>query len=145
MIHRGTDSKEKQKGKNCIELVRSRSIDLKMEMERSMKVLMIVGVVTTMMVVGEAGVTCGTVASSVGSCIPYLKGSSPGIPAACCGGIKSLNSQASTPADRRTACNCLKSAASRISGINYGLAAGLPSKCGVSISYKISPSTDCSK
>nr|B3A0N2.1 RecName: Full=Non-specific lipid-transfer protein; Short=LTP [Lycium barbarum] len=44
----------------------------------------------------------------------------------CCGGIK-------------------KSAAAGISGINYGIAAGLPGKCGVNIPYKISPSTDCSK
>nr|WOE53363.1 non-specific lipid-transfer protein type 1 [Citrullus colocynthis] len=116
-----------------------------MEMERSMKVLMIVGVVMTMMVVGEAAVTCGSVASSVGPCISYLKGSSPGVPAACCSGIKSLKSQASTPNDRRTACTCLKNAATTIPGINYGLAAGLPGRCGVSIPYKISPSTDCSR
>ena len=114
-------------------------------MERNMKVLMIVGVVMMIMVVCEATVTCGTVASAVSSCIPYLKGQSPTIPPACCSGIRSLNAQASTPADRQTACKCLKSAAGSISGINYGSAAGLPGKCGVNIPYKISPSTDCSK
>ncbi|MCE3052255.1 tyrosine protein phosphatase, partial [Datura stramonium] len=50
-----------------------------------------------------------------------------------------------TPADRKTACTCLKSAANTIKGINAGKAAGLPAACGVNIPYKISPSTDCSK
>ncbi|CAN6339374.1 unnamed protein product [Urochloa humidicola] len=45
----------------------------------------------------------------------------------------------------RTACNCLKSAAGRISGLNAANAASIPSKCGVSIPYSISTSTDCSK
>ncbi|PON92740.1 Lipid transfer protein/Par allergen [Trema orientale] len=35
------------------------------------------------------------------------------------------------------------SAASSIKGINFSLAAGLPGKCGVSVPYKISPSTKC--
>ncbi|KAG5582178.1 hypothetical protein H5410_052805 [Solanum commersonii] len=52
---------------------------------------------------------------------------------------------AKTPADRKTACTCLKSAASAIKGINVGKAAGIPRVCGVNIPYKISPSTDCSK
>uniref|UniRef100_A0A7N0ZQW0 Non-specific lipid-transfer protein n=1 Tax=Kalanchoe fedtschenkoi TaxID=63787 RepID=A0A7N0ZQW0_KALFE len=93
----------------------------------------------------EAAVTCGTVASSINPCLDYLKGSVAAVPGACCSGIKSLNAAASTTPDRQTACECLKSAASSISGINYGLAAGLPGKCGVSIPYKISPSTDCNQ
>ncbi|XP_022982607.1 non-specific lipid-transfer protein 1-like [Cucurbita maxima] len=114
-------------------------------MERSMKMAIVVGVVLMCMVVGEAAISCGTVASSVAPCIPYLRNPSTGLPAACCSGIRSLNSQASTSADRRTACNCLKSAANSVSGINYNAASSLPSKCGVSIPYKISPSTDCNK
>ena len=90
----------------------------------------------------EAAVTCGTVSSGVAPCIAYLKGG-PGPSAACCAGIKSLNSAAATPADRKTACNCLKGAAARIPGINYGMAGSLPGKCGVSIPYPINPSTNC--
>nr|BAI94498.1 lipid transfer protein [Dianthus caryophyllus] len=94
-------------------------------------------------VVVEA-VTCGQVASNLGSCIPYLKGG-PGPSGQCCGGIKTLNGLAKTTPDRQTACNCLKSESASISGINYALASGLPSKCGVSVPYTISPSVDCSK
>ncbi|KAB5560889.1 hypothetical protein DKX38_005846 [Salix brachista] len=98
------------------------------------------------MVVGsplaEAAITCGQVTSSLAQCIGYLqKGGA--VPPACCNGVKSLNSAAKTTADRQTACNCLKSLAGKISGINYGLAAGLPAKCGLNLPYQISPSTDC--
>ncbi|CAO2839176.1 unnamed protein product [Amaranthus hypochondriacus] len=91
----------------------------------------------------EAAISCGTVASKVAPCIAYITGKGPGPSAGCCGGIKALNAAASTPADRKTACNCLKSAAGSIKGLNYGMAASLPSKCGVSIPYAISPNTNC--
>ncbi|KAK8539441.1 hypothetical protein V6N12_043067 [Hibiscus sabdariffa] len=60
----------------------------------------------------------------------------------CCSGIESLNAAAQTTPDRQAVCNCLKTAAATMNGINYSLASGLPSKCGVSIPYQISPSTD---
>ncbi|KAL4386602.1 hypothetical protein GQ457_09G012740 [Hibiscus cannabinus] len=103
-------------------------------------------VVVLCMVVGaplaQGAITCGQVSSALVPCIPYLK-SGGTVPPACCSGIKSLNSAAKTTPDRQAACNCLKSAAASMSGINYGLASGLPGKCGVSIPYQISPSTDC--
>ncbi|KAK8558276.1 hypothetical protein V6N13_038749 [Hibiscus sabdariffa] len=106
-------------------------------------------VVVLCLVVGaplaQAAITCGQVASSVAPCIAYLRGTGGSVPAACCSGIKSLNAAAKTTADRQAACKCLKSAAGGIPGINFGLASGLPGKCGVSIPYKISPSTDCSR
>ena len=91
----------------------------------------------------EAAISCGKVATSVAPCIPYITGKGPGPTAGCCNGIKALNAAASTPADRKTACNCLKSAAGSIAGLNYGTAAGLPGKCGVRIPYAISPNTNC--
>ncbi|KAL9238943.1 hypothetical protein vseg_013308 [Gypsophila vaccaria] len=102
-----------------------------------------------MMMVGpqnavEAALGCGQVTSNVASCISYLKGG-PGPSPACCSGIRTLNGMAQSTPDRQTACKCLKADAAAIKGINYGIASGLPSKCGVSIPYAISPSTDCSK
>ena len=92
----------------------------------------------------EAGVTCGQVTSSLAPCMSALTGGGSPSPA-CCGGIRSLNSMASTPADRKAACSCLKSAASSVKGINLSAASGLPGKCGVHIPYPISTSVDCSK
>lgn len=95
--------------------------------------------------VAEAAITCGTVTSSLSSCIPYATGKVPTPPGGCCSGIKSLNNAAKTTTDRRAVCNCLKSLSGAISGINYSLIGGLPGKCGVSIPYKISPSTNCNR
>ncbi|XWS09500.1 hypothetical protein CRYUN_Cryun40dG0089900 [Craigia yunnanensis] len=107
-------------------------------------------VVVLCLVVGaplaQGAITCGQVTSALSPCIGYLRSNGGGsVPPNCCSGIKSLNSAAQTTPDRQTACNCIKSASGAISGINYSLASGLPGKCGVSIPYKISPSTDCSK
>lgn len=90
----------------------------------------------------EAAISCGQVTGSLAPCIPYLKGGSGPSPA-CCGGVKRLNGAARTTPDRQAACNCLKSAAGAISGLNPNTAAGLPGKCGVNIPYKISTTTNC--
>nr|ABE11609.1 lipid-transfer protein precursor [Solanum chacoense] len=91
----------------------------------------------------EAALTCGQVTSSLFSCLPYLRNTGP--LGDCCSGVKKLKGQAQTTADRQTACNCLKSTAGSIKGLNFGKAASLPSTCSVNIPYEISPSTDCSK
>ncbi|KAK8519403.1 hypothetical protein V6N13_133326 [Hibiscus sabdariffa] len=93
----------------------------------------------------QGAITCGQVASSLAPCISYLRSNGGTVPPPCCNGIKALNSAAQTTPDRQTACNCIKSASGSIPGINFGLASGLPSKCGVNIPYKISPSTDCKR
>ncbi|KAG8093501.1 hypothetical protein GUJ93_ZPchr0012g21009 [Zizania palustris] len=92
----------------------------------------------------DAAVTCGQVNSAVAPCLSYARGGS-GPSASCCSGVRSLNAAAATTADRRTACNCLKTVARSIGGLNAGNAASIPSKCGVSVPYTISTSTDCSR
>ncbi|KAI8014648.1 Non-specific lipid-transfer protein Lac s 1 [Camellia lanceoleosa] len=92
----------------------------------------------------EAAISCGTVATSLAPCVSYLRtGGQVSTP--CYNGVKSLYSATKTTVDRRTACTCMKTAAASVTGINLSLASSLPSKCGVNIPYKISPSTDCSK
>ncbi|CAL4911944.1 unnamed protein product [Urochloa decumbens] len=93
----------------------------------------------------EAAVTCGQVSSAIAPCLSYARGQGSAPSSGCCSGVRSLNSAARTTADRRAACNCLKNAARGISGLNAGNAASIPSKCGVSIPYSISTSTDCSR
>jgi len=90
----------------------------------------------------EAAISCGQVNGALAPCIGYLKGG-PGPSAACCGGVRRLNGAATTTPARQAACNCLKQAAGAISGLNAGAASALPGKCGVSIPYKISTSTNC--
>ncbi|CAA7400084.1 unnamed protein product [Spirodela intermedia] len=92
----------------------------------------------------EPAISCGAVASYMAPCVSYVTIGGP-VPASCCGGVRALSAAAGTVADRRQACSCLKSAASAIAGFQPALAAGLPTRCGVSVPYQISPSVDCSK
>ncbi|CAN7006009.1 unnamed protein product [Brassica rapa subsp. trilocularis] len=92
----------------------------------------------------DAAVSCGTVTSSLAPCANYLsKGGD--VPPPCCAGVTKLNGMAQTTPDRQQACKCLQSAAKTVSGLDPSLAAGLPGKCGVSIPYSISMSTNCDK
>ncbi|MCL7043220.1 hypothetical protein MKW94_026197 [Papaver nudicaule] len=88
--------------------------------------------------------TCGQVTSNLAPCISYLTKKGALVPG-CCSGVKTLNGAAKTTPNRKTACGCLKGAINSFKGIDLNLVAGLPGKCGVSIPYKIAPSTDCSK
>ncbi|CAL1378442.1 unnamed protein product [Linum trigynum] len=87
-------------------------------------------------------ITCGQVTSSLAPCLGYLTGSGPVTPG-CCNGVRSLNGAAQTTPDRQAACECLKSTAGSVRGLDLSKAAGLPGACGVNIPYKISPSTNC--
>ncbi|MDG6100341.1 hypothetical protein EXU34_23115 [Alteromonas sp. ZYF713] len=107
---------------------------------------MVLCVVITCMVVAAPyakALTCGQVASSVLPCLGYLKGGP--LPPACCNGVKGLVSAANSTPARKTACNCLKTIYNSNRNIDLGKAAGLPGKCGTSVPFKISPSTDCNK
>ncbi|KAK9920249.1 hypothetical protein M0R45_028807 [Rubus argutus] len=87
-------------------------------------------------------ITCNQVTQSVAPCLGYVRNGGA-VSGACCNGIRNLNAQAKTTKDRQDTCNCLKNAAGSIPGLNPNLAAGLPGKCGVSVPYKISTSTNC--
>ncbi|KAJ8761346.1 hypothetical protein K2173_001402 [Erythroxylum novogranatense] len=120
-----------------------------MACDSSMVVKLTYAVIICMVLVGAPlqhceAITCGQVQGSLLSCLPYLQGRGPPSPA-CCNGVRGLNAAAKTKFDRQQVCRCLKSLASGIRGINYGLGAALPGKCGVRIPFTISPSTDCNR
>ncbi|KAM0868450.1 hypothetical protein ACQ4PT_035195 [Festuca glaucescens] len=86
--------------------------------------------------------TCGQVNSALSPCLAYARGTAKSPSGGCCSGVKSLARAAQSTADKRTACNCLKTVA-RSSGVKAGNAASIPSRCGVSIPYTISTSFNC--
>ncbi|CAA6669253.1 unnamed protein product [Spirodela intermedia] len=88
----------------------------------------------------NAAITCGRVASLLGPCNPYLRGTVPSPSPACCAGVRTLKSLANTKPDRQAVCNCLKRLAA---GVNIARARALPGRCGVSIPYTISPTINC--
>ncbi|WCJ27832.1 Non-specific lipid-transfer protein [Euphorbia peplus] len=104
--------------------------------------VLIVAIMVVATAMSAQAITCGQVSSALSPCIGYLR--SGGVPSPqCCGGVSSLNNAAKTTPDRKTACNCLKSAAGSISGLVPANAESLPGKCKVNIPYKISLNTDC--
>ncbi|KAJ8748724.1 hypothetical protein K2173_011275 [Erythroxylum novogranatense] len=87
-------------------------------------------------------VTCGQVDSYLAGCVPFLTaGGSPST--ACCNGVKSLEANTPTTADRRAACDCVKAAAARYPNIKEDAAASLPQKCGIAMNIPISKNTNC--
>ncbi|CAI8600626.1 unnamed protein product [Vicia faba] len=102
--------------------------------------LMCMVVITAPM--SEAAISCGSVAGALAPCLNYLTGRSSLSPG-CCIAVRRLNAQAQSSPDRKDVCNCLKGAAGSIRGLNLNTAATLPGKCGVTLPYTISPSTNC--
>ncbi|KAL2330953.1 hypothetical protein Fmac_018534 [Flemingia macrophylla] len=92
----------------------------------------------------DGAISCSDVVKDLRPCVSYLVSGSGQPPAACCSGVKALASAASTSEDKKTACNCIKSASKSIN-INAQLAQALPGNCGVTLSVVISPNADCSK
>ncbi|KAK9283234.1 hypothetical protein L1049_011470 [Liquidambar formosana] len=92
----------------------------------------------------EAVIACSDVIKDLRPCVNYLKSGSGMPPAACCTGASTLASAASSTADKRAACNCIKSASKNINP-NSQLAKDLPGNCGINLPFTISPNVDCSK
>ena len=99
-----------------------------------------------MMFAGEASaaLTCGQVDSKLAQCVPYATGKGA-LSTACCNGVRGLNALAKSSPDRQAACKCLKQLAASIKAIDMGKVSGVPAKCGVSVPFPISLSTDCNK
>ncbi|KAK9734250.1 hypothetical protein RND81_04G126100 [Saponaria officinalis] len=94
----------------------------------------------------DAALGCNVVVQSLVPCLSYFEGGGAGkVPGKCCAGIRNLNNQAKTTPDRQAVCKCLKDSANALKNINIGLAASIPSRCGVNLPYKLDPSTDCTK
>ncbi|KAK1312310.1 Non-specific lipid-transfer protein 2A [Acorus calamus] len=89
----------------------------------------------------DAAITCGQVVGYISSCLSYAR-SGGAMPPKCCPGVRALNGAARTTPDRQQACACLKSLSG---GMSVPYAPSIPSKCGVSVPYTISPKTDCTK
>ncbi|KAE8726864.1 Non-specific lipid-transfer protein 8 [Hibiscus syriacus] len=77
-------------------------------------------------------------------CVNYLVKGSGKPPSTCCARASALASAATSSADKKAACACIKSAAKNMKPKN-DLAQALPSNCGISLPIAISPNVDCSK
>ncbi|KAK4418843.1 Non-specific lipid-transfer protein [Sesamum alatum] len=89
------------------------------------------------------GLTCKDVVKSLLPCRTFLQ-QGGNIPGSCCNGVRALNNAAKPGPQRKTACQCVKTAAKAYK-VNPQYAARVPNLCNVNIGYAISYSTDCNK
>ncbi|XP_077213396.1 non-specific lipid-transfer protein 8-like [Tasmannia lanceolata] len=92
----------------------------------------------------EAAIQCSDVLKDLTPCLNYLINGNGKPSQACCGGVSKLAASASTSADRKAVCTCIKSAAQQMHP-NSGAAQALPGSCRISLPFAVSPNVDCSK
>lgn len=92
----------------------------------------------------EAAVQCSDVVKKLTPCLNYLQKGIGMPPATCCSGANNLKSAATSSADRKAICNCIKAAAQKIKA-NDAAAKGLAGNCGISLPVPVSRNVDCSK
>ncbi|KVI02493.1 Bifunctional inhibitor/plant lipid transfer protein/seed storage helical domain-containing protein [Cynara cardunculus var. scolymus] len=80
---------------------------------KGVAVVMVAMMAMALMVAPNEAITCSDLSSMLSPCLNYLKsGGSP--PQACCAGARRVQAATRSQADRRTVCNCAKSAAAQM-------------------------------
>ncbi|GMP42640.1 hypothetical protein CsSME_00012310 [Camellia sinensis var. sinensis] len=105
--------------------------------------VMAVLAVDQLMVQPGQAISCGQVDGYLVPCAPYLIGGSGSPAPTCCDEVKNIKGMASTTADKRAACNCVKQAANRYSNLKDDAAQSLAAKCGVQMDIPVSWTTNC--
>ncbi|GMP42638.1 hypothetical protein CsSME_00012309 [Camellia sinensis var. sinensis] len=106
-------------------------------------IVMVVLAMIQLMVEPSRAISCGQVDGYLAPCVPYLIGGSGSPAPTCCGGVKNIKGMASTTADNRAACNCVKQAADRCSNLKDDAAQSLAAKCSVQMDIPVSWTTNC--
>ncbi|KAL6876434.1 hypothetical protein ACP4OV_013006 [Aristida adscensionis] len=91
-----------------------------------------------------ADIQCPDVLRDMNPCLSYLQGKDDDPSADCCAGVTTLADDADTQAERQATCECLKDAYYQFNAV-LSRAQALPGKCGISLSFTISPDVDCTK
>ncbi|KAL7203888.1 hypothetical protein ACSBR2_017027 [Camellia fascicularis] len=105
-------------------------------------VMAVLAVIQLMVQPGQA-ISCGQVDGYLAPCAPYLIGGSGSPAPTCCDEVKNIKGMASTTADKRAACNCIKQAANRYWNLKDDAAQSLAANCGVQMDIPVSRTTNC--
>ncbi|CAI9276986.1 unnamed protein product [Lactuca saligna] len=112
-------------------------------MKRATVAMLAMIAMALLMVHQTEAINCGDLVTMLRPCVGYLQ--SGGRPTKeCCDGARRLQGATQSQADRRTACNCAKSAAGQFK-VRQDTATSLPGKCGISSTIPINPSVDCNR
>ncbi|CAN1180266.1 Non-specific lipid-transfer protein 11 [Linum perenne] len=89
--------------------------------------------------------SCPTIYTNLRPCIPYFTGNG-GPSRECCSGVRSLQPYSNQKADRVAICQCLKSMANLVPGLDLDVASNLPNQCRVNVKLpRLSLDIDCSQ
>lgn len=91
----------------------------------------------------DAAPPCPQIVQMMTVCTPYLANRAPSPFGPCCTTVAALGRSAPTQADRVAVCNCLKGVSPRFPNVDSSRASSLPSLCGVTINFTITPFIDC--
>ncbi|GAV67310.1 hypothetical protein CFOL_v3_10816 [Cephalotus follicularis] len=88
-------------------------------------------------------IPCSAVQNALAPCIPYFKSNGRGaVPQECCTIVRELKAQTNSTTALRADCACFIKFI-RTEKYNFDTANSVIDKCGVKISFKISPTTNC--
>ncbi|KAM0944516.1 putative plant non-specific lipid-transfer protein/Par allergen [Dioscorea sansibarensis] len=91
----------------------------------------------------NAAPPCPQIVQMMAACTPYLADRAPSPFGPCCTTVVALGRSAPTQADRVAMCNCLKGVSPRFPNVDSSRISSLPSLCGVTINFTITPFIDC--
>jgi hypothetical protein len=88
---------------------------------------------------------CEEVADAFAPCLRYARYQDPRPSLLCCDGLQAITDAAQSTADKRAACDCLKTMLTAFSEIDPDEVAGIPSICGVNMPFALSATADCTR
>ncbi|CAA7022160.1 unnamed protein product [Microthlaspi erraticum] len=90
----------------------------------------------------ESAISCSVVIQDLQPCVSYLTSGSGQPPDTCCDGVRSLAAATTTSADKKAACQCIKSVSNSVT-VKPENAQALASSCGASLPVDASSTVDC--
>ncbi|KAL0694194.1 hypothetical protein Bca4012_061374 [Brassica carinata] len=112
-----------------------------MSILKSLVIISVIGIFLTPRY-SESTISCSVVINDLQPCVSYLTSGNGQPPETCCEGVRSLDAATTTSADKKAACECIKSVANSVT-VKPELAKALASNCNASLPVDASSTVDC--
>ncbi|KAF8093503.1 hypothetical protein N665_0383s0130 [Sinapis alba] len=112
-----------------------------MSILKSLVIISVLGIVLTPCY-SESTISCSVVLKDLQPCVSYLTSGSGEPPESCCEGVRSLDAATTTPANKKAACQCIKSVANSVT-VKPELAKALATNCNATLPVDASSTVDC--
>ncbi|CAH8353428.1 unnamed protein product [Eruca vesicaria subsp. sativa] len=112
-----------------------------MSVLKSLVIISVLGICLTPRC-SESAISCSVVLNDLQPCVSYLINGSGQPPKTCCDGVKRLDRETTASADKKAACQCIKSVANTVT-VKPELAKSLATNCNASLPVDPSSTVDC--